>query len=111
VHGNAEGFREQGAGEGIWALEGRSNRGMENTIWRGVLCCAIITKYYSDDEVKNTKMGRTCSTYGSGGYRVLVGKPEGRRPHGRPSRRWEYNIKMDLREVGWRHGLDESGSG
>jgi hypothetical protein len=33
-------------------------------------------------------------------YRALVGKPEGRRPLGRPRRRWEDNIKMDLREVG-----------
>jgi hypothetical protein len=32
-------------------------------------------------------------------YRVLVGKPEGKRPLGRPRRRWEYNIKMDLQEV------------
>jgi hypothetical protein len=36
-----------------------------------------------------------------GVYRVLVGKPEGRRPLGRPRRRWEDNIKMDLRQVGW----------
>jgi hypothetical protein len=34
-------------------------------------------------------------------YRALVGKPEERRPLGRPRRRWEDNIKMDLREVGW----------
>jgi len=33
-------------------------------------------------------------------YRVLVGKPEGRRPLGRSRRRWEDNIRMDLREVG-----------
>ena len=33
-------------------------------------------------------------------YRVLVVKPEGKRPLGRPRRRWEDNIKMDLREVG-----------
>ena len=33
-------------------------------------------------------------------YRMLVGKPEGRRPLGRPGRRWEDNIKMDLQEVG-----------
>jgi hypothetical protein len=33
-------------------------------------------------------------------YRVLVGKPEGKRLIGLPWRRWEYNIKMDLREVG-----------
>jgi hypothetical protein len=34
-------------------------------------------------------------------YRVLVVKPEGKRPHGRPRRRWEDGIKMDLRETGW----------
>jgi hypothetical protein len=34
-------------------------------------------------------------------YRILVGKPEGRRPLGRPRRRWVDNIKMDLRETGW----------
>ena len=37
---------------------------------------------------------------GRGVYRVLVGKPEGRRPLGRPRHRWEDNIRMDLREVG-----------
>ena len=37
---------------------------------------------------------------GTGVYRVLVGKPEGKRPLGRPRRRWEDNIKMDLQEVG-----------
>jgi len=36
---------------------------------------------------------------GEGVYRVLVGKPEGKRPPGRPRRRWEGNIKMDLQEV------------
>jgi len=47
-------------------------------------------------------MGGACSSYGEwrGVYRVLVGKPEGRRPLGRPRRRWEVNIRMDLREVG-----------
>ena len=37
---------------------------------------------------------------GRGVYRVLVGKPEGKRPLGRPRRRWEDNIKMCLQEVG-----------
>jgi hypothetical protein len=37
---------------------------------------------------------------GRGVYRVLVGKPEGKRPLGRPRRRWEDNIKADLQEVG-----------
>ena len=39
-----------------------------------------------------------------GAYRVLVGRPEGRRPFGRLRRRWEDNIKMDRREGGW--GMD-----
>jgi hypothetical protein len=37
---------------------------------------------------------------GRGVYRVLVGRPEGKRPVGRPRRRWE-EIRMDLQEVGW----------
>jgi hypothetical protein len=37
---------------------------------------------------------------GRGVYRVLVGRPEGKRPLGRPRRRWEDKIKMDLRETG-----------
>jgi hypothetical protein len=41
-----------------------------------------------------------------GAYRILVGRPEGRRPLGRPRRRWEDNIKMALQDVGWGHGLD-----
>jgi len=47
-------------------------------------------------------MGGTCSTYGErrGVYRFLVGRPEGMKPLGRPRRRWEDNIKMDLQEVG-----------
>jgi hypothetical protein len=38
-------------------------------------------------------------------YRILVGKPKGKRPLGRPRRRWVDNIKMDLREIGW-DGVD-----
>ena len=46
-------------------------------------------------------MGGACGAYGRGERcaRVLVGKPEGKRPLGRPRRRWEDNIKMDLQEV------------
>jgi hypothetical protein len=42
---------------------------------------------------------------GRGAYRILVGRPEGRRKLGRPRRRWEDNIKMQLQEVGW-GGMD-----
>jgi len=51
-----------------------------------------------------------CSPYGGesrGAYRVLVEKPEGKRPLGRPRHRWEDNITMDLSEVGWEGGGHE----
>jgi hypothetical protein len=53
-------------------------------------------------------MGRACSMNGAkrNPYRILVGKPEGKRPLGRPGHRWADNI----REMGW-YGLDQSGSG
>jgi hypothetical protein len=38
-------------------------------------------------------------------YRILVGKPGGKRPQGRPRHRWVDNIKIDLREIGW-DGMD-----
>jgi hypothetical protein len=43
-------------------------------------------------------VGGACSTIA---YRLLVGKPEGKRPLGRPRHRWVDNIRMDLGEVGW----------
>jgi hypothetical protein len=48
-------------------------------------------------------MGRACSTSGEkrNVYRILVGKPEGKIPLGRPRRRLVDSIKMDLREIGW----------
>jgi len=49
---------------------------------------------------------------GKGVYRVLVEKPEGTRPLGRPRHKWEDNVKMDLQEVGCGgYGLDSAGSG
>jgi len=36
-------------------------------------------------------------------YNILIGKLEGKRPPGRPMRRWEGNIRMDLREIGWEY--------
>jgi hypothetical protein len=48
-------------------------------------------------------MGGPCSTNGEkrNAYRLLVGKSGGKRPLGRPRRRWVDNIRMDLEEVGW----------
>jgi hypothetical protein len=52
-------------------------------------------------------MSRACSTHGEkrNVYRVSVGKPKRRRSLGRPRRRWEDNIRMDPREIGW-GGMD-----
>jgi hypothetical protein len=44
-------------------------------------------------------------------YRVLMGKPEGKRPVGRPRRRWEDGIRLDIREIGWECRFDLVGSG
>jgi hypothetical protein len=64
---------------------------------------ALLTKYYSGDQIEKNEMGEACSVYGERKdvYRVLVGKPKGKRPLGRPMRRWEDNIKMDFQEVGY----------
>jgi hypothetical protein len=63
---------------------------------------ASIQNINSGDQIKKNEVGGACSTCweGRGAYRILVGRPEGRRPLGRPRRRWEDNIKMDLQDVG-----------
>jgi len=66
----------------------------------------------SDYHIKKTGTGEACSTYGGEGdaCRILVGKPEGKRPLGRPRCRRESNIKIRLKEMGFGrgggHGLD-----
>jgi hypothetical protein len=52
--------------------------------------------------MKEDEVGWTCDTHGGGErcLQVLVGRPEGKRPLGRPRHRWEDNIKMYLREIG-----------
>ena len=62
----------------------------------------LFTQYCSGDQIEKNEIGGACSTYGERRvvYRILVGKSEGKIPLGRPRRRWEDNIKMDLQEVG-----------
>jgi len=52
------------------------------------------------DKMGNNETGGACNAYGGeeSSYRVLVGKPEGKRPLGRPRRRWEDNIKWIFRK-------------
>jgi hypothetical protein len=61
----------------------------------------LLTQYCADDKIEKYEMGGACSVDGMerGVYTVLVGKPEGKRPLGRPRRRWENNIRMDVQEV------------
>ena len=71
-----------------------------NTIIKVV--SALLTQYCLGDKIKKNEMGGACCMYGErrGVYRVLVGKPEGKRPLGRPRHRWEDNIKMGHQKVG-----------
>jgi len=66
----------------------------------------LLIKYYSGDQMKKNEMGAACSTYGGqerSVYGVLVGRPEGKRPLGRPRHRWDDNIKIGFfRECGGR---------
>jgi len=59
-------------------------------------------QYCAGGKIEKNEVGGACGAYGGarGVHMVLVGKPEGKRPLGRPRRRWEDNIKMDLEEVG-----------
>jgi len=65
-----------------------------------VIC--TLTSYCADDQIEKNEMGGALAYMGErrGICRVLVGKLEGKRPLGRPRRRWEDNITMDLQEVG-----------
>jgi hypothetical protein len=62
-----------------------------------------LAKYNSNDQDKEDEIGRACSTKGEkmNAYTILVRKPEGKRPLGRPRRMRVDNITMDLRKIGW----------
>jgi hypothetical protein len=61
----------------------------------------LIPRYHYADQIKANEVGRACGTHGKREivYKVLVRKPEGKRPLGRPRRRYE--IIMALTEIGW----------
>jgi len=62
----------------------------------------------NSDHIKKNEMGRACGTYWGerGACRVLVGRSDGKEPFGKPMRRWEDDIKMDIQEGGGGdHGL------
>ena len=64
----------------------------------------VLTNYYSGDQFKKNGMGKACGTYGrlvraTQGF-LVEGRPEGKRPLGRPGSGWEDNIKMNNQEMG-----------
>jgi hypothetical protein len=87
--------------------------------WRKLHSEELHNLYSSPDiirQVKSRRMRWEGHVSRMGGerkvYKVLVGKPEGRRPLGRPRRRWEDGVRMDLKEIGLGGcGLDSTGSG
>jgi hypothetical protein len=87
--------------------------------WRKLHGGEFYNLYSSPYIIRQIKSRRMCwaghvARMGEGRnlYRVLVGKPEGKRPLERPRRRWEDGIKMNLREIGWGGcGVDSPGSG
>jgi hypothetical protein len=87
--------------------------------WRKLHNGELHNLYSSPDIIRQIKLRRSrwagnVARMGGGRnkYRLLVGKPEGKRPLESARRRWEDGIKMDLRETGWEGGgVDSSGSG
>ena len=76
---------------------------MEKTTQRGALCSLLLIKYRSGNQIKMTGIGMVRRMYWGEVHTgfFLVGKPEARRPIGRPRRRWEGNNEIDHGEVGW----------
>jgi hypothetical protein len=86
--------------------------------WRKLNTGELHNLYSSPDITRQIKSRRmrwaghvACMGEGRNVYRVLVGKPEGKRPLVRPRRRWEDGMKMDLRDIGCGVGLHSSGPG
>ena len=90
----------------LWKIVG-AKRDEITGEWRKLHIAELHALYSSPNIIRNLKSrrlrwaGRVARLKQfRNAYRVLVGKPESRRPLGRPRRRWDENIKMDLREVG-----------
>jgi hypothetical protein len=81
------------------------NKGVEHAAAHVIF---IKLKFHWKDELRVA-----CSTHGRetrNAYKILARKPEGKKPLGRNRNRWEDNIRIFLREIGWKHGNEPSGS-
>jgi hypothetical protein len=91
----------------------RSRRDEVTGDWRKMHDEELHNLYSSPDiirQIKSRRMRRAghvaCMGEERKAYKVLVGKPKGKRPLGRPRCRWEDGIRMDLREISWGVGVD-----
>jgi hypothetical protein len=89
--------------EGVWEWGVGSNRDGGTGEWRKIH--NELNDQYCSPNIERAIKSRTrlaghVVRMGEGVYRVLVGKPEGKRPLGKPRRRWEDNIKIDVQELG-----------
>jgi hypothetical protein len=106
-----EGAWEQGIEENIWIKERDEMTGG----WRELHNEELHNLHFSPSIIrmmKSRRMRRAWHVARMGekrnAYRILMRKPEGKRPLGRRRRKWVYDVKMDLKERGW-YGLDRSG--
>jgi hypothetical protein len=76
---------------------------VEKTTSLRALLSVLLTRYYLSNQIEHMRWEGNVARVGDrrGVYRAMVGKPEGKRPLGRPRRRWEDNVKMGLQEFGW----------
>ena len=96
------GFLRIGCWGDYWAQQGRGERGwrkLHNEELNNLYCSSNIIPVIKSRRMRSARYV-ACVGERRGVYRVLVGKPEEKRPLGRPRRRWEDNIKTDLQEVG-----------
>jgi len=91
---------------GCWGrylgLRGRGDRGVEMTAQRESPWFVVLISYYSGDQIKNYEIRVACriNRVEMRCTKILLGKPEGKRPLGIPRYRWEDNIKMYIQEIG-----------
>jgi hypothetical protein len=87
----------------IFGSRGFRSQGVGENSTRVVSWSLFLTHYCAADKIEKNEMGAACSAYGegTGGCRVLVRKPEGKRPMERPRCRWEDNIKANFQGLGY----------
>jgi hypothetical protein len=99
-----EGYRLRGSVNRVLRRIFGPKRDEVTGFWRRLHNVLVLfSKHILNDQIKEDEIGRACSTHGEkrNACRILVGKPDGKRPLERPRRRREDDIRIDLIEIGW----------